>query len=219
MLTTYGVLFLIGIGLSVVSFVAGTDVSHGHGGIDHGFHHGGGHGFHHGADHHLTAHHGHAAGAHDGNSRMAASAAAATPKISPFNFATMTAFLAWFGGTGVVLHELTSWAELPIAAGAAATGIVGGTAVNRFLRLLIGRERPLSSTNLVGMVGTITSTVRQDGTGEMVFVLNGSRNVLAARSETGAPIEKGSEVVVIRFEKGIAYVSTWNELTASSQLS
>jgi hypothetical protein len=69
------------------------------------------------------------------------------------------------------------------------------------------------------MVGTITSTVRQGGTGEMVFVLNGSRNVLAARSESGAPIEKGSEVVVMRFEKGIAYVSTWNELTASSQLS
>jgi hypothetical protein len=44
--------------------------------------------------------------------------------------------------------------------------------------------------------------------------MHGTRHVEAARADSGAPIEKGVQVVIIRHEKGIAYVSTWDELSA-----
>ena len=51
-----------------------------------------------------------------------------------------------------------------------------------------------------------------DGTGEIVFTHAGTRRVAGARSENGRAITKGTEVVVTRYEKGIAYVVTWSDL-------
>jgi hypothetical protein len=39
-----------------------------------------------------------------------------------------------------------------------------------------------------------------------------TRRVAGARSEAGRAIAKGTEVIVTRYERGIAYVSTWDEL-------
>jgi len=41
----------------------------------------------------------------------------------------------------------------------------------------------------------------------------GTRRVCGARSEDGSAITKGTEVVVTRYEKGIAYVRLWSELS------
>ena len=41
------------------------------------------------------------------------------------------------------------------------------------------------------------------------------RRVSGARSEDGIAIEKGTEVVVTRYEKGIAYVRRWEDLAGS----
>jgi hypothetical protein len=67
----------------------------------------------------------------------------------------------------------------------------------------------------LGVLGQITSSIRQGGTGELVFVQQGVRQVCGARSESGKPIAKGTEVVVTRYEKGIAFVRPWDELEAS----
>ena len=65
---------------------------------------------------------------------------------------------------------------------------------------------------MVGKVAKITSPIRAGGTGEIVYSLHGTRHAEAARAESGAGIEKGSKVVVVRHEKGIAYVSPLDEL-------
>lgn len=182
MLNVYLSCFLLGLGLSVLSFVSGLDRVHVFG---HGHHH---HGSHH----------------HHGPRRA----------LSPFNAAAMTAFLAWFGGTGVVLHQMTAWAEGGIAAAAVASGLLGGNTINRFLRGLIAREKPLEATTLIGTIARVTSSIREGGTGEIVFVINGTRKVSAARSDDGSAIAKGEEVVIVRMANGIAYVSTWESLPA-----
>jgi hypothetical protein len=41
----------------------------------------------------------------------------------------------------------------------------------------------------------------------------GTRRVCGARSEDAGAIAKGSEVVVTRYEKGIAYVRLWSEMS------
>jgi hypothetical protein len=50
------------------------------------------------------------------------------------------------------------------------------------------------------------------GTGEILFSQADARRSAAARSETGAPIARGTEVVVLRYIHGIAYVSPLEEL-------
>jgi len=66
---------------------------------------------------------------------------------------------------------------------------------------------------MVGAVGKINIAIRPGGTGEILYVQGGTRRSAGARSEDGKPLEKGAEVVVTRFEHGIAYVRLWEEFT------
>lgn len=54
-------------------------------------------------------------------------------------------------------------------------------------------------------------TIRPNETGEVIFEQHGIRHSAGARSEDGTAIEKGAEVVISRYEKGIAYVKKWDE--------
>lgn len=137
------------------------------------------------------------------------------PGSSAFNFATITAFLAWFGGTGYLLTRYSSlwfFFALMIATGA---GLVGAAVLFWLLaKLMIGHERELNDADyeMVGAIGRVSSTIRANGIGEIIFSQEGVRNCCGARSETGAPIAKGVEVAVTRYERGIAYVRPWEEL-------
>jgi hypothetical protein len=51
----------------------------------------------------------------------------------------------------------------------------------------------------------------------MIFSQAGTRRAAPARSEDGVAIAKGIEVVVTRYERGIAYVRPWEELTNSTE--
>src|SRR6185437_10526258 len=62
----------------------------------------------------------------------------------------------------------------------------------------------------VGVLGKVTSSIRQGGTGEIVYTQGGTRHATGARSEDSSAIAKGSEVVVTRYEHGIAYVRRRN---------
>ena len=62
------------------------------------------------------------------------------------------------------------------------------------------------------MLGKLSIPIRAGGTGELIYSQQGTRRVAGARSETGIAIPKGAEVVVTRYEKGIAYVRPWEEM-------
>ena len=81
------------------------------------------------------------------------------------------------------------------------------------MRLLMKHEKPLDPHDfeMIGVVGNVVISVREGGTGEMVYLQAGTRRVCGVRSENGSPIPKGAEVVVTRYEKGIAFVRVWEE--------
>jgi hypothetical protein len=60
-----------------------------------------------------------------------------------------------------------------------------------------------------GTVARVTMAIRADSTGEIRFSRDGSRRSEGARSATGQPIEVGTEVVIVRYERGLAYVEPW----------
>ncbi len=141
-----------------------------------------------------------------------------TGEASRINFGTVAAFLAWFGGTGYVLARFSSFWSLIALGIACASGFAGAAIVFFFLaKVLIRKDEELNPADydMIGVLGTVTSNIRPSGTGEMIFSQGGTRRGAPARSEDGIVIEKGTEVVVTRYERGVAYVRPWEELTNS----
>jgi membrane protein implicated in regulation of membrane protease activity len=193
----YLICFVVGFLLSAVSFLSG--------GLRWNFHlphfpDAGGHG---------VGGHGHGGGHATGHAGDQAS-------VSPFNFITLTAFLAWFGGTGYLIARFSSiWFALGllIAMGA---GLVGAGIVFLFLtRVLISHEENMDAADyeMVGVLGKLSMPIREDGTGEMIYSQAGTRRTCGARSENGKAIEKGAEIVVTHYHKGLAYVRLWDEIS------
>jgi hypothetical protein len=137
--------------------------------------------------------------------------------VSKFNFGTIAAFLTWFGGAGYILN---TWGGIGLAlvlVGASIGGVAGGALIFLFAaKVLAPNDRPLNPADyqMVGMLGTVSSTVLPGGTGEMIFVQQGRRAAVPIRSERGTLINAGRDVVVTRYESGIAYVRDFDELSA-----
>jgi hypothetical protein len=189
--------FLVGFTFSLLTFLAGAVHLH----LPFRLHwpaHGG---------HHGTGGHG-----------VPARSAAARPgsHVSWFNASTAMAFLAWFGGAGYILtraSHLVAAASLSIAVIA---GLAAGAIVYRFMLKLTraGETQMLDADyRIEGCVGTLSMPIREQGTGEVIFSLGGVRRCAGARSEAGELVEKGAEVVIERYEKGIAYVKRWDDFT------
>jgi membrane protein implicated in regulation of membrane protease activity len=131
-----------------------------------------------------------------------------------FNIGTVAAFLAWFGGTGyLLLHVYGVWfvASLGIAA---ISGIGAASLVFWFMaKVLMRHDHALDPADyrMTGVLGRLTLPIREGGTGEITYSQEGARRASGARSDDGIAIPRGAEVIVTRYEKGIAYVRPWEE--------
>jgi hypothetical protein len=206
----YLICFAVGFLLSAISFVAGGLHLHVH--LPH---------LPHGGVGHLPAggaiggaHAGHAAIPH-GDAAPGGAKAGQGPNISPFNFVTLTAFLAWFGGTGFLITRFAHvWFALGLLLSIGA-GLVGGGIVFLFMsRVLVSPDENMDAADyeMVGVLGRTSLPIREGGTGEIIYSQAGTRRTCGARSEDSGVIEKGAEIVVTRYEKGIAYVRRWEEM-------
>jgi len=200
----YLICFAVGFLLSAISFIAGGLRWHLH--LPHFPHNGG----------HIGAAAGHAPVAHGSADNGTAPHTGHQAAVSPFNFVTLTAFLAWFGGTGYLLTRFSSiWFALGLMI-AMAAGLFGAGIMFLFLtRVLISHEENMDSADyeMVGVLGRISMPIRENGTGEIIYSQAGTRRTCGARSENGSALEKGAEIMVARYEKGIAYVKRWEEVS------
>jgi membrane protein implicated in regulation of membrane protease activity len=138
--------------------------------------------------------------------------------LSALNGFTLPAFLCWFGGAGYLLANYSPLISPLVLAGAVLAGLAGaGVLYIALFKLLLPRERVLRAedTRMDGVVGRVSDDVRANGgIGEIIFTQIGARRSAPARSESGEPIPRGTEVVVLRFERGIASVQPLHELAA-----
>ena len=189
--TFYLICFLVGVGFSFISWLSGSLHLH----LPH-FHI------------HFGGHHGHVphAGGHAHGPGW-------------FNIGTIAAFLAWFGGAGYLMSQYHVAGFLLALAAALVSGFLGAAIVFWFLAKFLVREDEVldpADYDMIGVLGKVSSPIRASGTGEMMFSQMGSRRAAAARSENGLEIPKGVEVVVTRYERGIAYVRPWEEISSST---
>ena len=139
--------------------------------------------------------------------------------VSPVNFATIMAFLAWFGGTGYLLTSEFRWLTVPALVLATGVGTVGSTIMFWVMaRILWSPNENMRSADyrMVGVLGRLSLPIRAGGTGELIYSHGGTRHSCGARSADGSAIEKGMEVVVTAYDRGIAYVRRWDDLATDA---
>ncbi len=133
-----------------------------------------------------------------------------------FNPVTLAAFLAWFGGVGYLLTRFSALGLMLALGVSILGGLFGGGVIYLFLRhVLMSEEENLNPEDYVmtGVLGETSMPIREGGTGEIIYSQAGTRHTCGARTEDGSAIAKGVEIVVTRYERGIAYVRTWEQMT------
>lgn len=194
----YLICFAIGFIFSVLSYFLG--IHHWH--LPHGIH------IHTPAHMHSGSHAGSAAKAGGTDAKSGV-------HFSPLNPAILSAFLAWFGAAGYLLVRHSNvWYGIGLGI-AVFCGMMGASIIYLFLsRVLFSVDENLdtSSTSIIGALGRTSMPIREGGTGEIIYSQSGTRRTCGARAEDGGIISKGSEVVVLRYENGIAYVRLWADM-------
>jgi membrane protein implicated in regulation of membrane protease activity len=182
--------FLLGFLLTAASLLFGMDLDGNGGG------HSGGPG------------HGHAGSGH-GSMDSTAGGDAGHHGLPWINYNTVVMFMTWFGAAGYLLNSQSRASTLVVLLGAIAAGTTGASLIFLFIeRLLLRGETRMNPADyyMPGTLARITSSIREGGTGEIMYVQGGTRKAVGARSDEGRPHVQGEEVVVVRYEKGIAYV-------------
>jgi hypothetical protein len=203
--TFYLVCFLAGLMLSLVSLLGGMGHFGGHVHVPHV------HVPHVGHVPHMP--HGVAGVSHAASG--GATSAASGPEVPWWNAFSIMIFLCWFGAAGYLLTKYGSFVAGVVVVLAGICGLAGGAIIFMFLtKVLMPHDRELTAdeTEVVGVVGHVSSPIRAGGTGAIMYQQLGATRSATARSEDGEAIGKEEEVYVIRYERGIAYVKRWEDL-------
>ena len=131
---------------------------------------------------------------------------------SPLNPSTIMIFLTWFGAAGYITRVYSGVIAVLSLLIATLAGLLGGAAVHLFLVKFLWRgQRQLDPADyrIAGTLARVSSPIPAGRTGEIVYTLDGKQFVANARSAGGVALPLGAEVVIARYEGGIAYVEPW----------
>ena len=133
---------------------------------------------------------------------------------------TLAAGALWFGGAGLVAEGLVPAASGTVAVPlAVVAAVLGAALVRAAMAAFVRASTPPLHGDAVGAVGTLSAPIRVDAPGEVLYTLEGLRCSAAARSVDGTPLPRGTTVVIVRRERGIAWVEPLDPLAALTQQS
>jgi hypothetical protein len=203
--TFYFVCFLVGLFMSAFSLLGGMG-HFGHFGHVHVPH----------APHAVHLPHGDAGAASHAAGHAGQGAGQGSTSVPWWNAFSLMIFLCWFGAAGYLMTRHGGFVAGVVLLIAGICGVAGGVIVFFYLaKVVLPHEHVLTAdeTDVVGMVGRVSATIRADGIGEIIYEQLGARCSAPARSEDGVEIQKQEEVFVDRYEKGIAYVRRWEDFS------
>jgi membrane protein implicated in regulation of membrane protease activity len=155
-----------------------------------------------------------------GHGEAFAVAAEGEPVIAPLSPATISVFLATFGGVGIILTTLFDFSlylSLPISAGSGL--VVGGGVFALFYHLFTavqGSSEPRMA-EATGVTGEVTVPISKEGMGEVAFVVRGTRLVSPARSQEGVELPRHTAVRIVRRVGNTLYVAGLTEEESREQ--
>jgi hypothetical protein len=129
------------------------------------------------------------------------------------NPTSIVLFLLGFGFFGYVFHNTANLA-LPFSLLLAA---VGGVFIAAVILALLTRVFGDAEANTIqdvsdrtGLLGKVSMTIQENNIGEILYTSpGGMHKSIPARSIDGRRVERGQEVVVLNYQRGIADVDTW----------
>src|SRR4029078_10628363 len=83
--------------------------------------------------------------------------------LGEINFATITAFVAWFGGAGYLLMMQFRWLTVPALVAAVPVGLMGSAIVFLLMAKVLWSPREnmqLADYHMVGVLGRLTQPIR-----------------------------------------------------------
>jgi membrane protein implicated in regulation of membrane protease activity len=122
-------------------------------------------------------------------------------------------FLTWLGGVGFLLRRAADWPLLVALPIAALLGVGIAAVVQMAVRKLsnpAGSVLEPEQYRLPGTIGRVSSTIRSGGTGEVIYEQGGVRQVMAARAAGEEALPRGTEVILLRVDHGIATVEVFD---------
>lgn len=176
---------------------------------------------HHGAAHATQAQlsaHGMAAPGHTSDTGHAGAVAAHEPAwaavalgwaLSWLSPLTLAGAALGFGGVGLIVWSFATALALPLAIVGA---IAGAVAVRILITAFVRAETPALQARADGALGLINAPIRADCAGEVVYTLEGLTRSAPARTLDGTPLPRGARVVIVRRERGMAWVEALNPL-------
>lgn len=188
---------------------------------------------------HASAHLGHVGhgvhtGGHAGNTPDSAAHAVnadatSTPMASlrmllsdGLNLYSILTLLLIFGLLGYLLHNFTHFGDVATLLVALIVGTGGALVIGGFISRILGAgggvELTTDNSRMEGRLGTVSMAIRASGVGEVIFTgSGGARQSAGARGFNGAPIEVGTEVVILSAQNGIVTVQPWDEFMVSAR--
>ncbi|MDQ6660191.1 MAG: hypothetical protein M3Z24_04410 [Chloroflexota bacterium] len=221
--------FLFGFLFLIVTALLGN-LGHGHASTHHGSVHIGGHG---GVSHTIghaqghtghTGHTGHAVGNQaQGQQTANSNQEQFLSTLSYLNPTSVVLFLLGFGLLGYVFHNTTRF-MLPLTLVMAG---IGGILIAALLLWFIGRIFGDSEgatvqdvSDRTGLLGKVSTTIQENSLGEITYTSpGGMRKSIPARSLHGERLERGLEVVVVNYQRGVAEVETWDKFIQEEETS
>lgn len=134
-------------------------------------------------------------------------------RLPIFSFSAILAFLVAFGGIGYLLTHYVGFSALPALIVAIPAGIAGDALIALLLGALLRGEHVLQPEDfrLEGVIAEVSVGIGPNGVGEVIYSRSGRRWSEAARAADGQAIARGTKVVIVRYEHGIAFVQPWND--------
>jgi hypothetical protein len=114
-----------------------------------------------------------------------------------------------FGGAGLIVLPFAPALALPVAIVGA---IAGAAAVRAMIAAFMRAETPALEATSEGAMGVINAPIREDRVGEVVYTLEGLQRSAPARALDGMPLPRGARVVIVRRERGMAWVAPLDPL-------
>lgn len=129
------------------------------------------------------------------------------------NRASLAALAFALGLTGYLVDRYLDWPWW----GEVLVAIAAGGAALALQSLLIARwaipsaraDEPDPRYLLQGTLAQVTRETDREGTGELVYVLDGHQCTLPVRSLDGSALPLGTDVVIDRVEDGVAFAEPW----------
>ena len=127
--------------------------------------------------------------------------------VSPFKPTVIAAFLAVFGGAGMILMPRMGVYLAVTIAGAA--GLIGAYVIFRYVYMFLFNSQNTSTVarqSLVGSMAKVTESIPQGQYGKITYRVKGGTYTAPAKSEDGGGIARGAEVEIVSIIKNTYFV-------------